>query len=374
VIVIEKKQCVGCAACYNACPVHAIEMQMDEEGFRYPLVNESVCIKCGRCNERCPAICEQDFKFGTAYAIQHKNQDVLMNSTSGGLFTAISDVILTNGGIVYGAAYSDNLEVKHIRAEDRSGRDRMRGSKYIQSDMGRIYAEISEDLQAQRPVLFVGTPCQVHAVKKYFKAYNSSLLFTCDLVCHGVPSPRVFQDHLVFLSRKYRSKVVKYNCRPKRWGWHVHQEIATLENGREIFGTAWSDVWRELYYRRVITRPSCYECKYSRLERVGDISIADCRHIENTCLDINTYNGVSLAIVNSLKGEEMLESIRESCMIEEVDIQKIIQPPLSAPSGPSENRDAFWNTYTTDGYRKAIDQEFGKRYSIKYRIKKLLGR
>ncbi len=371
-LCVDKSHCVGCSACKSVCPVSAIEMQTNAEGFNYPHVDDGKCIKCGKCNAVCPVIGEPNFIEGTAYAVQHKNPDVLKNSASGGAFTAVSDEILDNNGVVYGSAFTDNLEVKHIRAENREVRDRMRGSKYIQSDMTNIYGEISADLKDGRKVLFVGTPCQVQAVKNFFD--GNDLLYTCDLVCHGVPSPQVFREHLAFLSDKYNSKVVAYQCRPKRWGWHTHREIATLQDGREIFSTAYSDIWRELYYRRVITRPSCYTCKFSRLERVGDISIADCRNIERVGTDMDTFNGISLVFSNSPKGEKLLDSIRESCVIEALDVQKILQPPLCAPSGPAANRQEFWNTYSSKGYKGAIRQEFGRFYALKYQIKKLLGK
>ncbi len=368
----EKSQCVGCGACFNVCPVSAIEMHPDAEGFNYPHVDDEKCVQCGKCNAVCPVIGEPSFNKGTAYAVQHKSLDVLKNSASGGVFTAVSDAVLDANGVVYGASFTDNLEVKHTRAEDRDGRDKMRGSKYIQSDMGNIYREIERDLKDGRKVLFTGTPCQVEAVKKYFNSHD--LLITCDLICHGVPSPKVFSDHMAFLSEKYRSKVVSYQCRPKRWGWHIHQEIATLQNGREIYGDAHSDIWRELYYRRVITRPSCYTCSFSRLERVGDLTIADCRNIEKIGTNLDTFNGISLVFTNSSKGEKLLDSIRERCTIEEIDVQKILQPPLCAPSGPASNRNEFWNAYFKNGYKGAIRYEFGKFYSLKYKIKKMLGK
>lgn len=370
--LVEHKTCVGCGACGSACPVGAITMAPDAEGFAYPVLAEDQCIRCGKCERVCPVNGEIAYSSGEAYAVIHKDKAVLKRSTSGGAFTALSDGVLAQNGAVYGAAFDENMVVRHVRAHTADQRDAMRGSKYIQSDMGRVYEDIAADLREDRLVLFVGTPCQVEAVKRCCAGISKGQLYTCDLVCHGVPSPQIFKDHLALLGKKYRSEVSDYRCRPKNWGWHVHQEIAVLKNGREVTATVWSDLWRTVYYSRMATRPSCCECKFSRLERVGDLTIADCRKIEKILPELQTYDGVSLVMVNTEQGRRLFDASMGVCDCHEIDIQSILQPPLCAPTGPSVNRERFWSAYHNGGYENAIRTIYGRSYGLKYWIKKVL--
>ena len=203
-ILLDKKNCFGCTACAACCPYDAITMQTDNAGFKYPKVNTELCVNCGICDSICPSNQKSPNLFTPnikkAYAVKHINPDVLEHSASGGVFTALSDYVLQSGGVVYGAAFDENMVVRHMRAENKLERDRMRGSKYVQSDLDNIFQLVKQDLK-NRNVLFTGTPCQIAGLKNFLRGREERLI-CCDLICHGVPSPLVFSEHLKLLKKR----------------------------------------------------------------------------------------------------------------------------------------------------------------------------
>lgn len=370
--IIEKGNCCGCSACESICPNQSITMTADEEGFFYPKVNHQSCVNCNLCNQVCPL--ENKGAKNTiikTYAAKHRDVDVLKQSTSGGIFTALSDNVLSVGGCVYGASFDDSMVVKHQRAINAEERDTMRGSKYVQSDTRSVFSMVKKDLEEGKFVLFTGTPCQIDGLNHYLKGKTEGLL-CCDLICHGVSSPLILKEHFKFISGRNRKKLTNYFFRPKRWGWHVHREIALFEGGKEYHSCAYSDLWRSIYYGRLATRPSCHSCQYSNLLRPGDITIGDCRGIDKLAPEFGSYDGVSLVLVNTQKGKEAFDDIRKQLIVREINIDDVMQPPLQEPSEPSGNRELFWNTYLEKGYKKAIDACFGHSYRLKYQVKKLL--
>lgn len=368
------KDCCGCIVCASICPKDAITMVEDPEGFKYPQVNEDRCISCSLCVKTCPVIAREKGtitlnNIKTAYAMKHKDETILENSTSGGIFTALSDKILDMGGVIYGAAFDENMVVRHIRAVDSADRDKMRGSKYVQSDMEGIFPLIKQDLQNGKYVLFSGTPCQIEGLKLFHRGRTDNLLCV-DLVCHGVPSPKILKDYFRLLERNTHSQIIRYQFRPKRWTWHVHREIAFFENGKEKS----TELWPSIYYSRLATRPSCHNCKFTNLHRAGDITIADCRGIDKIKPDFGSNEGVSLVLINTDKGAEALKTIKNEIVIEEVNIKDLLQPPMKCSSTPNPRRDLFWNVYFEKGLQEALYAMWGRFYSLKNRIKKILKR
>lgn len=211
----NKKACCGCAACKYICPTNAISMQVDSEGFSYPVVDSSKCVGCNKCIRQCSFKADmQTLKYingsnsPICYAVMHKSPDVRWNSRSGGIFTALSDYVLQNQGVVYGAITTSELNVIHFRADNEEGRNLMRGSKYVQSDIAECYSLIQNDLDCGKLVLFTGTSCQVAAVKTAMgKDYPN--LYTLDIVCHGVPSPKVWKDYIAYIQKRYNAKCVE---------------------------------------------------------------------------------------------------------------------------------------------------------------------
>jgi len=346
-------------------------MEVDATGFSYPIVNQSKCIDCGLCDTICPFTKEQILPpLQTCYAMQHKTAEILKKSTSGGVFIGISDKVLQEGGVVYGAAFDDAMVVRHMRAQTVEERDTMCGSKYVQSDIGDVFLQVKEDLKQNKPVLFTGTPCQVAGLRSFLRGKTEGLI-TCDLICHGVPSPLLFKEHLAFLSAKKRKKITGYYFRPKHWGWHVHREMAVFENGRQYHSTCYSDLWRNIYYSRVATRESCSNCPYSSLYRPGDLTIGDCRGIDKVLPDFGSDAGVSLVLVNTEVGRKAFEAVCDVFKIAEIDVQEVIQPPLKAPSKANASAPAFWGNFNKHGYKKALTMYFGKHFVLKYYLKKL---
>ncbi len=373
--ITEKSTCCGCTACASVCPKNAITMQADEEGFLYPQVDTARCVECGLCEVVCPLRQEPPAAPAAccAYAVQHADPHVLENSTSGGAFTALSDAVLSAGGSVYGATLDEKLAVVHRRATDGAGRDAMRGSKYVQSDLRGIFEQVKADLKDGKRVLFVGTPCQVDGLRRYLRGQEAGLL-TCDLICHGTPSPAVLRAHFTLLEKKTHHRLKNYHWRPKRWGWHIHREMAVLDNGREYYSTPWADLWQQVYYGRLATRPSCHACPYASLARPGDITIGDCRGIDKVLPDFGSSVGASLVLVNTPAGTEAFEAIRQAVKAEPIDVQAVLQPPLRQCSKPASRRELFMRTFRERGYEEAVKVCFGRQYALKYYIKKLLKR
>lgn len=371
--ISDKRNCAGCTACMVACPKNAISMVVDEQGFSYPFADPEKCINCILCDKVCPfgkPLQEPQERY--AYAVKHKDTQVLKESTSGGIFTAVSDYVFEQGGVVYGAALDENIVVRHIRATTAQERNRMRGSKYVQSELGDIFRQVKNDLTDKKLVLFTGTPCQIAGLRSFLKEKCDGLI-CLDLICHGVPSPMIYKEHIRFLSKKFRTKIIDYKFRPKDWGWHIHRELVCGKK-KSYHSTPYTDLWRSLYYSRIVTRPSCNNCPYSNLNRVGDITIGDCRRIDNVYSDFGSYEGVTLAIVNTQTGKEVFEKISDTITSRPLNIEDVMQPPLRQSSKPNKASEHFFSIYKRYGYKKAIINYYGKLYPLKYYIKKWIKR
>lgn len=371
---IDQEKCFGCTACTCACPTEAIKMEKDERGFLYPVVDNNLCIDCGKCERICIYMNRKikNQRFIAAYAFIHDDKKVLEKSASGGLFTALSDNILSRDGVIYGAIMNDKIQICHSRATTKEERDLMCGSKYVQSNLDRIFVQVKNDLQAGKYVLFTGTPCQIDGLKSFLDSMDTSKLYTCDLICNGVPSPLIWEENIKLIEKKYRKKVLQYKFRPKEWGWSVHREIAYLEDNKKLYSTFYSDLFRNIYYGRLVMRKSCNICPYTSLNRVGDITMGDCRNIEKLYPEMKTFAGVSLAILNSEKGKQLFMEVSENARIYPVDIEKIKQPPMIAPGKTSKHSEMFWKNYKQNGYEYAVKQQCGKLCIVKYFIKKIL--
>lgn len=369
--------CCGCTACASICRHEAIRMEPDVLGFLYPKVDKSKCVDCGLCNKICAFNDNYDIEFNfetpLAYGVRHKSFKEVMKSRSGAAFVAISDFILKNGGVVYGAGYSDHFRVVHKRAETSIERDEFRGSKYVQSDMTGVFCKVKSDLLSGITVLFSGTPCQNAGLKSFLPKRLQEKLYCVDIVCHAVPSPYIWKDYLALLERRYKGKVVSVDFRDKSQGWaHKHVEKYVLDNGKVVRRETFTD----FFYSDLDVRYSCNNCHYANLKRPSDITLADFWGFENVVPEMNTDNkGVSLVLVNTQKGEMLFDGISDVVSWKQVPVEKCLQPNLCHPTkAKNEERESFISDFTHHGIRYVACKysDWGYLYPLKNIMYKIL--
>lgn len=369
----RKEQCCGCMACEKNCPAKAIKIQKDEEGFWYPIIDSELCINCKLCKKICMFQHEapKHNKVNFVYAVKNKNESIRNKSTSGGFNMGLAMYIIKNNGVVYGAAINNNLEVKHIRITDIDNLKKIYGSKYVQSNIEDVFGLISQDLKENKEVLFTGTPCQVDAIKSFLnnKGITLDKLITCDIICHGVPSNKIFMEHIKFLERMYDKKIVSYQFRTKDYGWIGHNEKAIFEDGTSTsdFKNRYMNIYKELYGSLNIIRPSCYECPYASNNRVGDITMGDFWGIEKINKDFFDNNGISFIKINTKKGENVFNQIKQNFDYINNEIENCKNPQLKGPTLKPKNREIFWREYHSKGY-KYVKKKY-TTYGIFKRVK-----
>ena len=357
-----KNHCCGCGECFSVCPVHAIEMKKNFQGFYYPEVDEKKCIQCGKCVKHCTFNWEQRESSDvlSAYAFKHTDEQIRAESRSGGIFTALSDLVLQSGGVVYGCTLQNCREAVHIRATTAQQRDTCRGSKYIQSKMHDLFHSVRADLESGLWVLFSGTACQVQAVMDFCKGVDSQLL-SVDIVCHGVPSPKVWSDYLDMICAKEKKDAAFVDFRDKkRFGWADHKETVVFSDGSVYSG----DLFTKMFYSHLILRRDCFCCPYKSLHRCGDISIADCWGINQHYPEFGDDKGISLVLVNTQKGQSFFDRTEKAAAIS-VDIQNLLQPPLKGNWGLPGQYSEFWSYYSEHSLEKTADQFLSKRAAKK---------
>lgn len=346
----RQEQCYGCCACNQICPVGCVEMLPDKRGFWYPRVADDKCQQCRLCIISCPAVARQSrsgfLETPLAYAAKHVDDQVRYNSTSGGAFTALSDCILADKGIVFGAVFSEKLKVIHTGAQTVEQRNGMRGSKYVQSYIGNTYIEAEKFLKKGRTVLFTGTPCQIAGLQQYLGREYSNL-YTVDFICHGTPSPAILRCYLNLMQARFNSRIKSVNFRHKANGGNQLTILIEFESGT-YSNLLTCDPYGRLFLDNVILRPCCYECRYANASRISDITIADYWGSEILYPDFNDNGGVSLLIVNTAKGISLQEAVGGKLYILESSLEActMYNAALNQPSDrPTSN--GFWDDYTS---------------------------
>ena len=364
--IVEKEKCYGCGACYNICPENAINMRYDDEGFIYPVIDETKCVDCGRCAGVCPALRPvfTNYENPECYAVW-ASDDIRMVSSSGGMFTLVADHIFDKGGYVCGAAYSDDyMSVGHIIISDRKDLQKLRGSKYVQSDTKTVYRDIKKLLDEDRHVLFSGCPCQVAGLYSFLgKDYEK--LVTLDLVCHGANSPKAYRKFLE--ERAEGRKIEKVNFREKEvYGWSTPTTIHFSDGSvyRKPYDKC---LWYKGFLNGVITRPSCGHCVYAQPRRQGDITLADFWQIHRYDPSLDDRKGTSLVLVNNSKGKglfKVLKSQMKLCKTVPIEHAKAYNGQLKEPQKLHKNRHRFFQLIDSHGYDKAVTYALEDKYDI----------
>lgn len=304
----NKVECCGCGACASVCPKHCIKMQADNEGFKYPQVDITKCVDCRLCEKVCPLLHKPEPQEPLAvYGAKNVDDSIRLHSSSGGLFTAFAREILAQHGIVYGAEMTSELQVQHCAVSEEAELTKLRGSKYVQSEMGECYKQARFLLQQGRKVLFSGTPCQIAGLKGFLnKEYPN--LYTVDVVCHGVPSAKVYAKHLQEIGESVGEPVVKVRFRDKQQGWKHGQTLFYTEN-HCCGDSKRKETYMRLFLNNVTIRPSCSDCAFNNKRSRADITIADYWGIDKQHPEFDDDKGVTLVIVNTEKGQELMQAV-----------------------------------------------------------------
>ncbi|MBQ7991124.1 MAG: Coenzyme F420 hydrogenase/dehydrogenase, beta subunit C-terminal domain [Oscillospiraceae bacterium] len=357
--ITEKNKCTGCHACAAVCPKSCIDMRRDSEGFLYPVVNTDECINCNKCERVCPILTgrtENTDSQQLGYAAYSKDEEMRLKSSSGGIFSEIAEVIIDRGGVVFGAAMAeDQRSVHHIAVDDKEGLEILRGSKYLQSTVGDTYKQAKEYLENGRYVLFTGTPCQIGGLYAYL-GKDHDRLYTQDLICHGAPSPLVWEKYVEYREKKASDgsspKVMTRRTffRVKPWKrFSVRFEFSNLT---EYLADLRSDPFMRGFLSDIYLRPSCYDCKYKTVHRQADITLADFWGIQNVYPDMDDDNGISFVWVHSDKGRELFDEIRGHLVTRECDTgivtSKYNPAAVRSSSLPGKRKLFFDNMDKTD--------------------------
>ena len=341
-LTVDYEKCTGCGACVQRCPKRCISWTQREFGFRYPQIDKDACVNCGQCEKVCPidkaleVSAEQK-----AYAAVHKDDEVLAKSTSGGAFTAIADAVFAQGGIVYGAAMLDGMQVKHIRTSGKDDFEGLRSSKYLQSDTGTTYQMVEQDLKHGKTVLYSGTPCQIDGLKNFLgKDYEN--LYTVDIVCHGVGSQAYFDKYMDYARERY-GKIKALRFRSKEYaGWSCGGVVVVVDSSdclKKIPYWDFDNYYYSYFLSGDIYRKSCYSCKYANTNRVGDFTLGDYWGVEALNLPLQTENGCSLLLVNNRHAMQLLDEIESLDRVETtVEQAAHCNKQLNAPSKLMDSR------------------------------------
>lgn len=371
-IYSSPQECCGCSACKHICPTQAVTMQSDSEGFLYPVTDNAKCINCGACKKVCPVSGKHSQNHARkAFAVKHKDYDTRITSRSGGVFIAISDYVLKRNGTVYGAGFSDDLSVCHLRTETAKERNRLKGTKYVQSDVADTFSKVKADLKNGMYVLYSGTPCQIAGLMNYLKNTDTEKLITCDIICHGVPSPQIYADYLKYCEKKYGGKVTKFDFRDKTFGWRSQKEAIWVDDKK--YNT---NEYAYLFSGLDVYRPACYECKFANIDRPADFTLGDFWGIDVLVKGFSDNKGVSLLFLNTDKAEAVFDGITNDIDYEPTVIDKVIpfNPNLYRPTAVPKDREKFWKNYHKKGFnyvlKKNYNKIFRKRVVQKFNEKK----
>ncbi len=356
--VEDKTKCTGCEACVNACPLGIIEMEEDSEGFRYPRVDKDKCINCGRCDKVCMMYHENEKNSNESksFAAVARDKSELKKVSSGGVFLSLAKSVIFSGGVVYGVKQTDIVDrVCHDRADTIEEAMRFCRSKYLQSHNERCFNKVKADLERGLKVLYTGTGCQIGGLYLFLeKDYDN--LCTCEVICHGVPSSSVFRSYISETSEKNGSNISKIIYRDKSLGWKNNHYAISFDNGKTVHEPSVDNPFHKGYLMGLYYRPSCGQCRFAKLPRVADITLADFWRYEGA-LNRGENTGISLVVCNNKKGEDLFFDCREYVDFEEVSMEAALNSCRHLSNTPivNEKRKRFFNVFKKRGFYKALD-------------------
>lgn len=371
------KNCTGCHACYNICPKNAIQMVKNSEGFLYPIIDKKKCIECNLCNKICPLFKNTKNKVDKlpeTYACYNKNDEIIKESSSGGMFYLLAEEILSKNGVVFGAGYDEEYNVKHMKIERIEELPKLMGSKYVQSIIESTYKETKELLEDGRYVLYTGTPCQIEGLVGYLrKSYDK--LYLQDIICHGVPSPEIWEKYKKNLEKKYGSKIKEISFRSKNISWANFSLYAKFENGEEYIFDKNNDLYLKTFLNDIALRESCYDCKFKKVNRLSDITLADFWGISKIDSDIANNKGTSLLLIHTEKGKKLFEDIKNKIEYQKEEFNTAISVNrnmiYSADKLKKERTKFFTNLQEKNDIEKVLRESTVERSFAEKNVKKL---
>lgn len=355
----EKQNCCGCTACYNICPIKAIIMEPDEEGFLYPKVNGEKCVECGMCEKVCPVLHRENHDEKTeGYIIRYTDKKIVEESTSGGAFTAFAEYLMSKGYVVYGVGYDNDMQVVCKIASKPEDLKEMRGSKFVQSYLGTTFQNIKKQLKQGGKILFTGTPCQVSGLISYLGSKPKNLI-CIDFVCRGVPSPSLWKNYVDMMEAKYRSKMIGARFKHKTYGYHATTMKVDFANGKTWYGSGRVDPMMKAFVNELASRPSCHACAFKGVERQSDITIFDCYNFSNITGMKDDDKGYSSVFVHTDSGRELMKYVRDRLICYSVNTNELVNENgimVRGSAKPNINREKFYKYISEEPIDKAMEK------------------
>ena len=354
--------CTGCHACVAICSQKCIDMEDSGEGFMFPVVHMESCIQCDRCKEVCPVLRMPDRNQHTrVVALKSKDEAERENSTSGGVFPLLAKQLLNDGGIIYGAVYECDFSVRHVAVENSEYLPLLQGTKYVQSKIGRVFTEVEDKLKTGRSVLFSGTPCQCAGLRAFLgKNYDNLILV--DLICHGVPSPKVWQTYIDYRAKQENGgkRPVRINMRSKISGWSRYSTEFDYGNGKTTRIQNSQDFFIKSFIGNICLRSSCSDCLAKGTERCTDLTLGDYWGIWSQHPEFSDEKGTSIVFVHSAKGMDMLNRVKGQTEWLEIPIEDAYRENMSmvSSSKPHEKRNEFLDRITSDNFGDVVREYF----------------
>lgn len=378
----DKRACTGCSACASSCPNGCITMVRDIEGFVFPNIDNEACLNCGICRKSCPVLSlkNTNSKNTLAYAAYTMDIDLRMESSSGGIFSEISKEILKQNGVIYGAAYNENCQVVHRCVDQCENLDSLRGAKYSQSDLGVCFSEVKKKLEYGQLVLFSGTPCQVAGLQSFLGKYYENLI-CIDFVCHGIPSPMVWENYVTYRAsldaQGALPQHINLRCKKSGWSKYSYSVDFSYENGERYLCKNSEDEFMKMFVNDFILRKSCGCCQEKGYERKSDITLGDFWGIWDVDPEMDDDKGTSLILVHSQKGNSLIEQISHRIRLKAVKLNQASQMNMAMVESVKhkKEREEVLNAISKSGFQPLqilLTNQMGMKKSIRNKMKKIM--